>query len=130
MGICDSVGFSAAADSWGRRFVGRGLLTGGFNEVSLLGPAVFLEDVGMKGPGLGSDSNALLVLPVWLRDFIWRIEKSEGTFFRELVTYRTRDCALCGGGDGQLAGLNSRRSRVWFSTNPRDPTRSRRLSEG
>jgi len=73
---------------------------GGFDEVSALGPVVFLEDVGTKGPCMGSGGDVLLVLPVWLRDFAWRIEGSEGGLLTGLETYRTRDCALCGSEDG------------------------------
>lgn len=97
MGICDSGGFSATAGSWGRRFVGMGRLTGGFDEASAPGPAVFLEDVGTKGPCLRSDNNLLPVPPVWLRDFVWGIEKSEGILFGELVAYRAWDHVFCRG---------------------------------
>lgn len=61
--------------------MGRGRFVGGLDVVSVTGPVVFLEDVGTKGPCFGSDGNVLLVLPVWLRDFVWRIE-SEGKLFR------------------------------------------------
>lgn len=104
-------------------------MTGGFDEASVLGPVVFLEDVGTKGPCFESDGNEPLVLPVWLRDLVWRIEGSERTLFRELVTYRTRDCVLYGCEDGQLAGLDSGRSRVRLSTNTRNSTRIRWLFE-
>lgn len=46
--------------------MGRGRLAGAFDEVSTLGPVVFLEDVGTEGSCFGSDDNALLVLPVLL----------------------------------------------------------------
>lgn len=109
--------------------MGRGRLTD-FDEVSAPGPAVFLEDVGMKGPCFGSDGNAVPVLQVWLRSFVWRIERSEGALSRELVTYRTRSSALCGNEDGQLAGWDAGRSSVRFRTSPRDPTEIRWLPEG
>lgn len=109
--------------------MGTGRLTGGFDEASALGSAAFLEDVGTKGPCLGSGGNVLLVLPVWLRDFVWGVEKSEGGPFRELVAYRALDRALYRCEDGQLAGLDSGRARVRLSTDPRDPARIRWLLE-
>jgi hypothetical protein len=75
MGICDGGGLSATVGSCGRRFVGRGRLAGAFDDVSTLGPAVFLEDVGIEGSCLGSDGSVPLVLPAGCDDFVWKIEK-------------------------------------------------------
>lgn len=106
--------------------MGRGRLAGPFDRVSVLGPGIFREEVGTKGPYFGSDDN---VLVVWLRDFIWRIWRSEKVSFGVARTHRTRDCALCRGEDGQLAGLDFGRSGIRFDTDPRDPTWIRRLLE-
>lgn len=53
------------------RLVGTGRFRGGFEEVSELIPAVFLEDTEIKGSRLGSGGNVLLELSSWLRGFAW-----------------------------------------------------------
>ena len=64
--------------------MGRGRLAGCFDEVPALGPAAFSNDVGTNGSGLRSGGNVLLVLPVGLRSFVWKIEKSEKSLSRAL----------------------------------------------
>lgn len=64
--------------------MGRGRLAGGFDDVPASGPTAFSKDVGTNGSGLRSSGNVLLVLPVGLRSFVWKIEKSEKTLFRAL----------------------------------------------